>query len=242
MKRTVLSLLTVAALALTACTAAPADSLGASSAAEATPTPAVTEVPAEAPASAEEAATPAADASDPYAGYVESLDEVGTVVHPVETEDNRSLTLECTLYNEVDQLIYDSYRDELLGDLNAALALAGDVENYRITVENAVRNVQEGAGMQSYTLHEMHLLTAQEVQNAEERYRDAVLQDVANCGLTQWAVQEVDLSWTYTEAEKAKGPQLDEGRYQRYFLVGKSADGDSWLIYDVFFENFLPES
>lgn len=238
MQRTVFCLLAAAALALTACTAAPSDSLSAS-AAEATPTPAPTEAPTE--ASTETAAEPAAG-TDLYGGYVSTFEEVGTMARPVDTEDGRALNLECTLDNEIDQLIYDHYRNELQGDLDASLALVGDVENYRITVENDVRNVQEGAGMQSYTLHEMHILSPEEVQTANEDDLAIIAQEVEDCGLSQWTVQAVDLSWTYTDAEKAKGPQLDEGRYQRYFLLGKTADADSWKIYDFFWENFLPES
>lgn len=238
MQRTVFCLLAAAALALTACTAAPSDSLSAS-AAEATPTPAPTEAPTE--ASTETAAEPAAG-TDLYGGYVSTFEEVGTMARPVDTEDGRALNLECTLDNEIDQLIYDHYRNELQGDLDASLALVGDVENYRITVENDVRNVQEGAGMQSYTLHEMHILSPEEVQTANEDDLAIIAQEVEDCGLTQWTVQAVDLSWTYTDAEKAKGPQLDEGRYQRYFLLGKTADADGWKIYDFFWENFLPES
>ena len=79
------------------------------------------------------------------------------------------------------------------------------------------------------------------MQSAEQRYLDVIAQEVADCGLTQWTVQEVDVSWTYTEAEQAKGPQLDEGRYERYFLLGKAGDADSWKIYDFFWEDFLPE-
>lgn len=223
MKKSMVCMLSAAALALTACTSAPSES----AAPQATP-----------------ALTPAAESTTPedlYAGYVQEFAEVGTMARPVETEDGRELILECDLDNEIDQLIYDSYRCELLGDLEGALALTGDTETYRITTENAVKNVQEGAGNQSYTLHEMDILSLEDVQSAEQRYLDTIAQEVADSNLTQWTVQEVDVSWTYTEAEKAKGPQLDEGRYERYFLLGKTADSDSWKIYDLFWENFIPE-
>lgn len=236
MKRTWICLLAVAALGLAACSNAPSDSLG-------TPveTPASTETPAPTPEAtpATEETAPAAETGDLYAGYVASFEEVGTMVRPVETEDGRALNLECTLYNEIDQLIYDHYRNELLGDLDASLAQVGETENYRITVENDVKNVQAGAGMQSYTLHEMHIVPLEEVQTANGNDLDVIAQEVADYGLTQWTVQAVDLSWTYTEAEQAKGPQLDEGEYQRYFLLGKAADADSWKIYDFFWEDFL---
>lgn len=240
MKKLLISTLTAAALVLTACSSG-------GETAQATATPAPTQEPA-AVSTAEATPAPAEQATgeeaggDIYAAYVQEFEQVGTMVRPVETDDGRALDLECILDDEIDQLIYDSYRNELLGDLDGALALVGNVENYRITVENAVRNVQEGAGNQSYTLHEMHILPLEEVQGAEQRYLDVIAEDVADCGLTQWTVQEVDVSWTYTEAEKAKGPQLDEGRYQRYFLLGKAGDADSWKIYDCFWENFLPEA
>lgn len=237
MKKLLISTLTAAALVLTACSSG-------GETAQATATPAPTQEPAavsEAEPAPAEQATQEEAGGDIYAAYVQEFPEVGTMVRPVETEDGRELILECDLDNEIDQLIYDSYRNELTGDLDGALALVGDVENYRITVENAVRNVQEGAGNQSYTLHDMDILSLEDVQSAEQRYLDVIAQEVADCGLTQWTVQEVDVSWTYTEAEQAKGPQLDEGRYERYFLLGKAGDADSWKIYDFFWEDFLPQ-
>lgn len=238
MKKSMLSLLAATALVLTACTAAPSESTAPQATPEVTPAAESTtpeETAAETPAP--ETAAP----EDLYAGYVQEFEEVGTMVRPVETEDGRELILECDLDNEIDQLIYDHYRCELLGDLEGALALTGDTETYRITTENDVKNVQEGAGNQSYTLHDMEILSLEEVQSAEQRYLDTIVQEVADSNLTQWTVQEVDVSWTYTEAEKAKGPQLDEGRYERYFLLGKTADSDSWKIYDFFWEDFIPE-
>lgn len=240
MKLSPLYLLAAAALVLTACTSAPASS----AAPESTPEPAASAEPeATSEAASEATAAPAQDTgADLYAGYVQDFPEVGTMATPVETEDGRTLTLECSLDNEIDQLIYDHYRYELLGDADAALALVGDTETYRATVESEVQNVQQGAGCQSYTLHEMHILTPEEVQGAAPADLDLLTKEVTDSGLVQWTVQAVDLSWTYTEAEQAKGPQLDEGRYQRYFLLGKTSDADSWKIYDFFWETFLPDA
>lgn len=242
MKRTFACLLTAAALVLTACSQTPSDSSAASSA-EATPAPteapAATAAPTEEPATAEAAP---ADTGDLYAGYVQDFEEVGTMVRPVDTDDGRALNLECTLDTEIDQLIYDHYRFELQGDLEASLDQVGSLENYRTTVENDVKNVQSGAGMQSYTLHSLGVLTKEQVEGAAPADLAVLTQDVTDCGLVQWTVASVDLSWTYTEAEKAKGPQLDEGRYQRYFLVGKTAEDDSWKLCDFFWDTFLPQS
>lgn len=237
MKRSLFFLL-AAALVLTACTSAPSSSAAATATPE--PTPAASAVTAEEaqPTPAEESAAP----SDLYAGYVQDFPDVGTMATPVETDDNRTLTLECALNNEIDQLIYDYYRNELLGDLDASLTLVGDTESFRTTVENTVKAVQAGEGCQTYTLHEMHILTPEEVQGAAPADLDLIAREVADSGLTQWTVQAVDLSWTYTDAEQAKGPQLDEGRYQRYFLLGKTDEADSWKIYDFFWETFLPEA
>lgn len=239
MKRTLICLAAAAALMMTACNSAPSDSLP-----EATPTPAPAEetpAPEEIPAETAEEAAPAQD-GDIYALYVQEFPDVGTLAKPVETDDNRALDLECLLNNEIDQLVYDHYRCELLGDLDGSLALVGDNELYQTTVENDVKRVQDGAGNQTYTLHDLHVLTPEEVQGAEQRYLDVIAQYVADYNLTGWTVEAVDVSWTYTEAEEAMGPQLDEGRYTRYFVAGKTADSDSWKLYDMYFDNFQPQS
>lgn len=236
MKTSLFFLLAAAALVLTACTSAPSSS--------AAPDPTPEPVPAVESAATSEASGPAEESAAPadlYAGYVQDFPDAGTMARPVETDDNRTLTLECALNNEIDQLIYDYYRNELLGDLDASLALVGDTESFRMTVENSVKAVQAGEGCQSYTLHGMRILTPEEVQTAGQNDLDLIAREVADSGLTQWTVQAVDLSWTYTEAEQAKGPQLDEGQYRRYFLLGKTDEADSWKIYDFFWETFLPE-
>lgn len=244
MKKSVFSLLIAAGLVLTACTAAPSESAAPETTPEPTPAQqAVTEETAAETPAPEEAA-PAADAAAPedlYATYVTDFPDVGTLAKPVETEDDRALNLECLLNNEIDQLVYDHYRDELLGDLEGSLALVGENDLYQTTVENDVKRVQEGAGIQSYTLHDLHLLTPEEVQGAEQRYLDVIAQYVADYDLTGWTVEAVDVSWTYTEAEESMGTQLDEGRYMRYFVAGKTADSDSWKLYDMYFDNFFPQ-
>lgn len=245
MRKSLICLLTAATLVLTACTAAPSESAAPETTPEATPAEETVseetvaeETPApEEAAPAEETAAP----EDLYATYVTEFPDVGTLAKPVETDDNRELNLECLLNNEVDQLVYDHYRDELLGDLDASLYLVGENELYQTTVENDVKRVQEGAGMQSYTLHDMHVLTPEEVQGAEQRYLDVIAQYVADYNLTAWTVEAVDVSWTYTEAEEAMGTQLDEGRYMRYFVAGKTADDGDWKLYDMYFDNFMPQ-
>ena len=146
----------------------------------------------------------------------------------METDDGRTLTLNCTLDTEVDQLIYDHYRYELLGDLDGALSLVGDSEALRITTENDVRNVQEGAGVQSYTLHGLHALTADEMARVRAYDRDAILHIVADYGLAEWTLEAVDVEWTYTEAELAKGPQQDARAVYAVFLAGRTSTDQPW--------------
>ena len=222
------------ALALLAgCTAAPSGSTAASTpeTAVATPEPIV------------EPQEPEPEVfDDPLASYVQDFAEVATLAKPVETDDGRTLTLNCTLDTEVDQLIYDHYRYELLGDLDGALSLVGDSEALRITTENDVRNVQEGAGAQSYTLHGLRALTADEMARVRAYDRDAIFRIVADYGLTEWTLEAVDVEWTYTEAELAKGPQQDAGRYMRYFLAGRTGTDQPWALYELFWEDLLPDA
>ena len=228
------------ALALLAgCTAAPASTVESASEPAAV-SQAVEAEPAPEPETPETSAS-AADA-DPMAGYVQDFAEVATLAKPVETDDGRTLTLNCTLDTEVDQLIYDHYRYELLGDLDGALSLVGDSEALRITTENDVRNVQEGAGAQSYTLHGLRALTADEMARVRAYDRDAIFRIVADYGLAEWTLEAVDVEWTYTEAELAKGPQLDAGRYMRYFLAGRTSTDQPWALYELFWEDLLPDA
>ena len=96
--------------------------------------------------------------------------------------------------------------------------------------------------MQSYTLHGLHALTADEMARVRAYDRDAILHIVADYGLAEWTLEAVDVEWTYTEAELAKGPQQDAGRYTRYFLAGRTSTDQPWALYELFWEDLLPDA
>lgn len=60
--------------------------------------------------------------------------------------------------------------------------------------------------------------------------------------LTEYAIVQVDLDWTYSQAQLEAGPQLGEGRYLRYFLLGKTEKIPEFRWYELYWDDFLEEA
>jgi len=61
-----------------------------------------------------------------------------------------------------------------------------------------------------------------------------LLEEVAKHDLTEYTVVCADLSWKWTDAALAAGPQIDSGRYERPILLGRTGEDDSWKIYELY--------
>lgn len=73
-----------------------------------------------------------------------------------------------------------------------------------------------------------------EEQEWSDRFLEDLMEEVAEHGLVEYTVVCANLSWKWTDAALAAGPQLGNGRYERPFLLGRTAEDESWKIYELY--------
>lgn len=240
------SLLGVAALlVLTACAASPSEASVSEETASATAAVSAAPDPTEPPG-----ATPAPTLTPSpvpeetaFQRYIEIFSTPEETVETTVTANGCTLTLEDSLDTEPELLVYQSYLYEAEGDWDRLEPLMDGDTTFAHTAELTAKQYRDGeAGMESQTIHELHVMTLEEVQGASDYSRRELQQFLADYDLQQWTMVAVDLSWTYTPEKEAAGPQLPEGRYQRYYLLGIPSGAGDWKLYQVYWEDFYPQS
>ena len=175
--------------------------------------------------------------------YIETFSAPEETVETTVTANGCTLTLEDSLNTEPELLVYQSYLYEAEGDWDRLEPLMDGDTTFAHTAELTAKQYRDGeAGMESQTIHELHVMTLEEVQGASDYSRRELQQFLADYDLQQWTMVAVDLSWTYTPEKEAAGPQLPEGRYQRYYLLGIPSGAGDWKLYQVYWEDFYPQS
>lgn len=244
MKYSLLWLLPAAALALAACT--PSASSVPSSAATAetplsTPAPDPTEPPDATPAPTPQP-TPVPEETVKQR-YIETFSAPDLDIDTTVTANGCTLTLEDSLDTEPELLVYSSFVDRVNGDLDQLGTLLGEDLSFVGAMETEAAEFQRGqGGMATQTIHELHTMTWQEVEGASDYTRAQLQQYLADYDLQQWTMVAVDLDWTYTPEKEAAGPQLPAGRYQRYFLLGSPSGSSDLKLYNLYWEDFYPQT
>ena len=91
---------------------------------------------------------------------------------------------------------------------------------------------------QSYTIHKLTTLPPDDFTVENMPFLDSFFrwlrEDIREFGLTEYTIVYTDLSWEWTPEQLALGPQLGNGRYERLYLVGKTAPDLGWKLYEVY--------
>ena len=96
--------------------------------------------------------------------------------------------------------------------------------------------------MTSITIHALNTLTPEDLDHGADYIKKDLLKQIDQYGLTEYAIVQVDLDWTYSQALLDAGPQSDEGRYLRYFLLGKTEQVPEFRWYELYWDGFLEEA
>lgn len=156
--------------------------------------------------------------------------------------NDRIFLLENIPENVVEELAVNHYYFDFAGEYEKLAAITGENESLKISIKNQEKYVNEGIFMnQKNTIHEVSVVTVDDFQHTADYFLDDLVDSVEEFGLTAYSVVKVDLTWEYTEAFLTMGSQLDNGRYDRLFLVGKTNDVDDWKIYEVHWGEYVLE-
>ena len=144
-----------------------------------------------------------------------------------------------SIENELEYLVYQSYYYEMSADFSSKKTLLGDNEYLQISNQNEEENFENGKYMTSITIHALNTLTPEDLDFAADYIKEDILERIDQFSLTEYAIVQVDLDWTYSQAMLEAGPQLDEGRYLRYFLLGKTEETTEFRWYELYWDDFL---
>lgn len=156
--------------------------------------------------------------------------------------DDRALTMKDSIENELEYLVYQSYYYEISADFSSMKTLLGDSEYLQISVKNGEENFENGEYMTSVTIHAFNTLTPEDLDFVADYAKEDLLEDINQYALTEYAIVQADLDWTYSQACLDAGPQVGNGRYMRYFLLGKTEETPEFRWYELYWEGFMEEA
>ena len=176
-----------------------------------------------------------------YAGYMD-VSQLPVMDFDLKREyicDDRTLIMEDSVDNTLEYVVYKRYYDIVSADFEGLMKNIGGSSAFKIANKNEEKNFSKGMYMTEYDIYALSTLTLDDIKAAGDGTAERLFADVKECGLNSYAVVAADLSWKYNEASKEAAPQLEEGRYTRYYLLG-STDSDSEIkICQVYWEDFL---
>ena len=153
--------------------------------------------------------------------------------------DDRTLVMEDSIENELEYLVYQSYYYKISADFSSMKTLLGDSEYLQISVKNEEENFENGEYMTSVTIHALNTLTPEDLDFVADYAKEDLLEDINQYALTEYAIVQADLDWTFSQAWLDAGPQVGNGRYMRYFLLGKTEETPEFRWYELYWEGFM---
>lgn len=121
-------------------------------------------------------------------------------------------------------------------------------ETLQLSVDNAAQDAAEGVYIQDIAIHELDTLSEEDFTPGSKYFSDSKqvfeFVDQVNSfkdghGLVEYAIVYVDLSWQWSEKALSMGSQLDNGRYEWLYLVGKPYERSNWVIYECFWGEYV---
>ena len=149
--------------------------------------------------------------------------------------DERKILLQDSIDNEIEHLAYNLYyyrqatEFEKLDEINEMFSGTTSLKN----------DLQEGVYDELINIHELSVLTKDEVLENYDSFYPDLSKSVYEHNLHQFAIASVDVSFEYSEIMKSRGPQNPEGRYLRYYLIGKTDNNDEYKIYEVYWGEYF---
>ena len=91
--------------------------------------------------------------------------------------------------------------------------------------------------MKEYVIHELSVLDKNDIKEISNYSKIEIKDRIDKLNLEQYAIVMADLSFKHNEKSLSLSPQLGDGRYIRYYILGKTSESDNFKIYDVYWDN-----
>lgn len=153
--------------------------------------------------------------------------------------DDRTLLLEDSVENDLERLVFDYYYALTAGDFETLYDLNGENESLRIAMKNEESSFHEGVYMSEYIIHQLTVLPEEDLRQLADSSKEDLLEMIDTYQFDQYAVVQADVGIQYNEAWLDRSPQLEEGRYLRYYLLASTADAPEFKLYEVYWGEYF---
>jgi len=152
--------------------------------------------------------------------------------------DDRTLVLDDSIENKLENIIYEYYHNRMSGDYSEVKNLiAGD--RLLAAVDNEEKQFNEGVYFSKIILDEIEVVDKEDIECISNANRYEIIELLNNLEMTEFAIIEVEKTVKLNEKYLNRGPQIGDGPVTRYFLLGKK--DDTYKIVEVYWEGFLPD-
>ncbi len=162
--------------------------------------------------------------------------------------DGRSFLLEDIPESVPEEIVVLDFYFTITGDFDMKHIILAPIESHLISINAEQERFDDGLYIKSYTIHNIETLTEEQYANPENAdgttnllYYSTVAAHVEEFALTDYSVVCIVFSMELSDEALAAGPQYGEGTFQRCYLVGKTAEDDTFKIYDFGMMQFPPE-
>ena len=151
--------------------------------------------------------------------------------------EDRLFVCEDNVQNELEHLGYLNYQLDSAGDYDSKYEIWMENETGLISMRNEKKAFEEGLYMSEYRIHELETLSLEAVLNASDSTKTYILEQSEKYNLVEVAVVKVDVSWVHNPRSLDRHPQFGNGRYIRYYVVGRPQADSDFKLCEVFWED-----
>ena len=157
------------------------------------------------------------------------------IENPV-VSDDRTLTLDDSINNSLELMIYEYYHNIMSGSYQEAKNVIVDGSLLAAT-EASENNFKDGIYYSHILIDEIDLVDKDDLEEISDKNKQDIIKMLNDMEMTEFAIVEVDKVIKHNEKALSIAPQVGDGEVQRYFLLGKK-DND-YKIIEVYWEDFM---
>ena len=150
--------------------------------------------------------------------------------------DDRILTLDDSINNSLELMIYEYYHNIMSGSYQEAKNVIVDGSLLAAT-EASENNFKDGIYYSHILIDEIDLVDKDDLEEISDKNKQDIIKMLNDMEMTEFAIVEVDKVIKHNEKALSIAPQVGDGEVQRYFLLGK-IDND-YKIIEVYWEDFM---
>ncbi len=152
--------------------------------------------------------------------------------------DDRTLILDDSIENKLELLVYEYYHDGVAGAFaDRKNKVVGEV--MEINVNNEEKNFKDGIYLSKIILEKVDFVDKERINDVPEHHKQSIVKMLTEHEMTEFSFIEVEKTIKHNAQSLSMEPQLPDGEYTWYYLLGKT--GDEFKIVEVSWGEWFPE-